>query len=126
MVGKKRSLESVPGYSRHKEHHKRTKTANVISPGITNEWQHRMQRLHWELKAAEKGKAQLINKEVVEIIQLSLPTNPKVTTTSRNPWEAVKGRQKLISIGSDEEGCSRADKRTNRSAVVTIKLSRIN
>lgn len=56
---KKWSPESVPGrYSRHKEHRKSTKTANVISPGITSERQHRMQRLHWELKAAEKGKAQ--------------------------------------------------------------------
>lgn len=56
---KKWSPESVPGrYSRHKEHRKRTKTANVISPGITSERQHRMERLHWELKAAEKGKAQ--------------------------------------------------------------------
>lgn len=55
---KKWSLESVPGgYSRHKENHKRTKTANIISPGTTNERQHRMQKLHWELKAAEKGKA---------------------------------------------------------------------
>lgn len=52
------SPESVlGGYSRHKEHHKRTKTANVISPGITSERQHRMQRLLWELKAAEKRKA---------------------------------------------------------------------
>lgn len=59
MAGKKWSPDSVPGgYSRHKEHCKRTKTANVISPGITSEGQHRMQRLHWELKAAEKGKAQ--------------------------------------------------------------------
>lgn len=59
MVGKECSPDSVPGgYSRHKEHRKRTKTANVISPGITSERQHRMQRLHWELKAAEKGKAQ--------------------------------------------------------------------
>jgi len=67
MVEKKKcSLESVPGgYSRHKEHHKRTKTANVISPGITNERQHRMQRLQWELKAAEKGKAQLISTKVI-------------------------------------------------------------
>lgn len=56
---KKWSPESVPGYSRHKEHHKRTKTANVISPGTTGERQHRKHRLHQELKAAEKGKAQL-------------------------------------------------------------------
>lgn len=59
MVGKKWSPDSVPGaYSKHKEPHKRTKTENVISPGITSERQHRMQKLHWELKAAEKGKAQ--------------------------------------------------------------------
>lgn len=77
MVGKKWSPDSVPGgYSRHKEHCKRTKTANIISLGITSERQHRMQRLHWELKAAEEGKAQPQKQKGLGIYSTKSPYKP--------------------------------------------------
>lgn len=96
MVGKKHFLESVPGgYSRHKEHHKRTKTANVISPGITNEWQHRMQRLHWELKAAEKGKAQLINKEVIGNYSVKSSYKSQGYYNQQKPMGGCEGATKI-------------------------------
>lgn len=86
MVGKKWSLDSVPGgYSRHKERGKRTKTANVISPGITSERQQRMQRLHWELKAAEKGKAQLQEQKGLGIYSAKSPYKPLGAQNHQEP-----------------------------------------